>query len=433
MSAAPRIEDCAEIVRWVYEDATADDVAAVGEIMSKVGSYLTVVPEEPPLESSSWAPVDVAAVLRGGNEDPPPCILARADGHALLYRGRVHGIHGEPEACKGWATLAAVAETLEAGGRVVYADFEDTAGNVLQRLLALGADPGAVVDRFRYVQPLEPAEDGDLDLLLAWQPTLVILDGATEAFANEGLSIADNDDVAKWLKRYPRRFARAGAATVVIDHVTKDRESRGRYAIGGQHKLAGVDVAYSLHVIHPFGRGREGLVRVKVEKDRPGHVRAHQDDTGTVALVKLTSHPDGAVIVHVAAPGERSRRPLAADRPHGPDQPRDRRRAGRADQARHPRSEGQERREGSRAPDPCRRGLRRRSARRSSASPPLAQAVQIGGSVTADRVPRPVPLCPRVPKPRGTRAPQTVPLCPRALLNGHGARRATHPPEAPSR
>jgi hypothetical protein len=28
-----------------------------------------------------------------------------------------------------------------------------------------------------------------------------------------------------------------------------DRATRGRYTIGGQHKLAGVDVAYSLLVI----------------------------------------------------------------------------------------------------------------------------------------------------------------------------------------
>jgi hypothetical protein len=30
----------------------------------------------------------------------------------------------------------------------------------------------------------------------------------------------------------------AGASVVIADHVTKDREKRGRYSIGGQSKLA---------------------------------------------------------------------------------------------------------------------------------------------------------------------------------------------------
>jgi hypothetical protein len=84
--------------------------------------------------------------------------------------------------------------------------------------------------------------------------------------------------------------------------VVKDREARGRYAIGAQHKLAGVDVAYSLEVLDPFGRGRDGKVKVVVKKDRPGHVRGYADDD-VAAIVGLTSGPDDTVGVSLVPPG----------------------------------------------------------------------------------------------------------------------------------
>ena len=86
-----------------------------------------------------------------------------------------------------------------------------------------------------------------------------------------------------------------------IDHVVKDREQRGRYAIGGQHKLAGVDVAYSMRVIEPFGRGRDGVVSIRVEKDRPGGVREFATD-GQVALLRARSFPDGKVGISLEPP-----------------------------------------------------------------------------------------------------------------------------------
>jgi hypothetical protein len=89
-------------------------------------------------------------------------------------------------------------------------------------------------------------------------------------------------------------LSRAGAAVNLIDHVVKDKDSRGRYAIGAQHKLAGVDVAYRLEVVHPFGRGREGLIKVAVTKDRPGFVRQYAANREWVALLRLSSE-DGTV------------------------------------------------------------------------------------------------------------------------------------------
>ena len=215
----------------------------------------------------------------------------------------MHAGFGEPEACKGWLALAASDEVLDSGGRVVYVDFEDSAASVVSRLVALGVEPDAIRDRFVYVRPDEPLEDaGRADLEAAANGAqLAVLDGVTEALSLHGLDLASNSDVAAWLDLLPRPLARAGAAVLMIDHVVKDRENRGRYAIGAQHKLAGVDCAYSVSVIEPFGRGRDGRVKVTVTKDRPGHVRSFADE-GRVAEARLCSHDDGSVTVTLEAP-----------------------------------------------------------------------------------------------------------------------------------
>lgn len=265
---------------------------------------------------SSWAEADLDEAFTG-NVAEPPTLLERADGHCLLYPGRIHALNAEPEALKSWLALKACADALRNcrtdPGRVVYIDLEDSARAIIGRLLALGLTREEIVGGgFTYVRPDEPLEEGsraafDFD---NWGPgpaELVVVDGLTEAFAVEGLSPLDNSDVGKWLDLVPRPLARKGAAVLLLDHVVKNREDRGRYALGAQHKLAGVDVAYSLRVIEPFGRGRDGRVAIKVEKDRPGHVREFAAAGGQVALMRATSLADGDVRITLDPPeGERA-------------------------------------------------------------------------------------------------------------------------------
>jgi KaiC/GvpD/RAD55 family RecA-like ATPase len=245
---------------------------------------------------SAWQPVDLKPILAGGEPDEQPDILHRTDGVGLFYRGRLHAGYGEPEAGKGWLALAAAVDCIRAGSRVLYVDYEDTAANVVARLRALGASGADIIDWFSYVRADEPLTYDDRERLLALEPVFVVIDGLTEAFAVEGLDMANNQDAAELYKRLARPFTKAGAAVLLIDHVVKDRENRGRYAIGAQHKLAGVDVAYRLDVAQPFGREREGLVKVTVTKDRPGFVRQHAADRERVAMMRLTSD-DGNVTV----------------------------------------------------------------------------------------------------------------------------------------
>lgn len=145
--------------------------------------------------------------------------------------------------------------------------------------------------------------DLDLELVASPAPTLAVVDGMTEALALNGLDLRDNTDVARFLTLLPRRLARSGAAVLLVDHVVKDREARGRFAIGAQHKLAGIDVSYTLTSVDPFGRGRSGLSTLTVGKDRPGRVREHQALGSHIAELRLSSDAEsGSVVVELAPP-----------------------------------------------------------------------------------------------------------------------------------
>lgn len=264
-----------------------------------------------PGATSTWAPIDIAAVLDGDIHEQEPTVLARTDGARLLYPSAVHSISGEPESGKTWVALKAAADELNTGHPVVFVDFEDRATRVLPNLIAAGAHPEHVRDHFRYIRPDAALTAATLPHLLAAArgATLAIVDGITEAMTLHGLSLMDNEDVARWLALVPRALADAGCAVLQIDHVVKNPENRGRYAIGGQHKLAGIDgCSYKITVTEPFGRGKRGHARITVDKDRPGHVRAiafgHTVATLTLDSRATDRHTADQLRIHLDPPGD---------------------------------------------------------------------------------------------------------------------------------
>ncbi len=127
-----------------------------------------------------------------------------------------------------------------------------------------------------------------------------------------GLTTIDNDEVTGWFRQVPRAIAeRTGAAVVLVDHVTKSTEGRGRFAIGAQAKLAALDGAgYSVEVVDPLGRGLRGSVRLWVGKDREGGVRPYcgrfraSDRTQLAATVVIDS-TTGPIHTEVLPPEEK--------------------------------------------------------------------------------------------------------------------------------
>ena len=242
-------------------------------------------PAEDPAEPAfaSWNPVDLTSILDGSYEPEIPVLFPRTDGHALLYPGRIHSFHGESESGKSLIAQAETARLLQAGHDTLYIDFESDAPAVVARLRELGCSPTQLqAPRFTYVRPdtdprASATERDAIRALLANTYTLVVVDGITDALGVFGASSKDNDDITTFMRTLPRPFAaKTGAAVVLIDHVTKDGDNRGRFAIGGQSKMAALDgAAYVVEVVEALGRGMRGSVTMRVAKDRPGGVRPH--------------------------------------------------------------------------------------------------------------------------------------------------------------
>jgi hypothetical protein len=278
------------------------------------------------LTPTSWQPRLLVDAVNGDGPEPPEA-LQRDDGVGLLYRERIHWLQGESESLKSWLAQIAVAQALSRHESVLYIDFEDDERGVVARLLALGVPKVTILDpqQFCYLRPDEPLYNRqhaalpgaiELEVILDALGTvdLAIIDGVTEAMATEGLNPLDNVDIALWMRRLPRHLADAGAAVACIDHVTKNREAQGRYALGGQHKLAGVSGAvYKVTAHRRLSRaGAEpvaGISIVTVEKDRPGWVRSKADSDDRIAVLEVTAYPDGGVTAHLVPPDEATTTP----------------------------------------------------------------------------------------------------------------------------
>lgn len=290
--------------------------APPGPTAPPVGQEDTGDPEQPTDDTlpPSWRPVDLTPYLDGTWSPTQPTMLARDDGTHLIYPGLVHDLHGESESGKSLVAQAETATRLTHGDDVLYVDFESDAGQVVHRLLAMGATPTQITAHLTYVRPeASPyalVEAPEWAALLARTFTLAVLDGVTDALGMFGAATKENDDIAAWHRAVPRMLARrTGAAVVLVDHVVKNTDTRGRFAIGGQAKMAAIDGAsYSVEIIEPLGKGIKGVVALRIGKDRPGEIRAHcgawrsGDRSQEAARITIDSTTPGHINVHVAAP-----------------------------------------------------------------------------------------------------------------------------------
>jgi hypothetical protein len=239
-------------------------------------SRAATVRQVPAVDLDAYRRLDLHEALEGNRRAPTPDLVSRTDGECLFYRGYLHSISGEPESAKSWLAVVAVADAIEAGLDAVYFDWEDSVAGIVGRLVAMGVDPHLILEHLHYLQPPGPITDDVLAMYALEElagAVVVVIDAMTEAQVADGIDPDRNAEVAEWLGRLPRLALEAGAAVLLIDHVTKSRESRGRYAVGAGHKLAAVHVAYSLRVLEPVAPGRVGRVLLVVSKDRPGGVR----------------------------------------------------------------------------------------------------------------------------------------------------------------
>jgi len=266
---------------------------------------------------SSWAPVDGTDYIDGTWEPPAPTQLARDDGTALLYPGRINLLFGESEAGKGWVALHAIQQALARGDTVLYIDFEDYPDTIYARLKLLGLNRTQLApDRFAYIRPDhgldEPGRHALGNTVTHLNPDLVVLDGITGAMSLHQFDTNASTDVDQFYSLLGEPLARHGAAVVFIDHVTKSSENRGKGPIGSQHKRARVSGAsYEITSVLPIAPGRAGKLRIRIDKDRLGAVRAghptqagefHLDSTSPAPRSPPSGHPGQQTATRSAPP-----------------------------------------------------------------------------------------------------------------------------------
>jgi hypothetical protein len=231
-------------------------------------------------DHDSWTPI-----LLSGLPDQPP-VQPTLGGVGLVYPGKRHVFSGPQESAKTLAAYAIGIHVVRAGGTTMIIDFEMGAWDARNRLQELGATNDEL-DRIPYLEPHHPATDDRVNKLAALNPDLVIVDAAAGAYDLQGLDDNKRQDVGKISRLYVDRFWKAGIATIILDHVVKNREGRGTYAIGSERKVGGADVHLGFETITPIQRGSSGLYKIVTHKDRGGFLQR-----GRLADLHLTSDPD---------------------------------------------------------------------------------------------------------------------------------------------
>lgn len=267
------------------EEALADRSAYAGLVGAAAEAARAPLPGTPLADAAdgtgvpSWAPVDPASAGPEGRK-PLWFPLPGESGLGVFYPGAVNWVIAEPESGKSWLLVLAAQDALTRGQRVLYLDFDSDWSDVGVRFRAVGVDPVAARSALAYVRPdadprKSPEETVAFAALVGQGWDLVVVDGANDALGTFGLKSSDGSDVTTFRHIFLQQWVARGAGVIVADHVTKDKESRGRWAVGAQEKMAMVTgSAVLLGVEKPVGRGLSGELSLSLGKDKRGWLRA---------------------------------------------------------------------------------------------------------------------------------------------------------------
>jgi hypothetical protein len=175
---------------------------------------------------------------------------------------------------------------------------------MLERLRDLGLTDEEIASLL-YLTPSEPLTDAqvraDVDALLGEppRPSLVIIDAFTGALELHRLDPNSGVEVERFYRTVVSPLQAHGAAVVILDHVPKNKDARGKFSIASERKLGGADVHLGFEIVRPFGRGRNGLAKIVTHKDRPGHLPRPK-----AAELELSSNPETGLVTWDIRPAD---------------------------------------------------------------------------------------------------------------------------------
>jgi hypothetical protein len=217
-----------------------------------------------------------------GTSDDTPTVMPRTDGLGLLYPGRVNTVVGRRGCGKTWLAIKACIDVLEAGGRILYYDMEDSRSAWKARFETAGFDITTAVTEGRavWVKPGDiPADapEGITDYASGFD--LVVFDVMNRLITRLGGTPDTGNAETIWL--YDNVFdilAHAGVCVLVLDHPNR----RGQAANadlddmapgGGAMKMNNASgTVIAMRAVTAFTRERVGgNVALYCLKDRSGH------------------------------------------------------------------------------------------------------------------------------------------------------------------
>lgn len=214
----------------------------------------------------SWEPIDLEHI---GDR---PAVTPTIGEVGLVYPGKRHVFSGPQESAKTLAAYAIALEEIRSGGEdnyVLLIDLEMGQWDARDRLCEMGAT-GEELAQILYVEPETPATEEIIFGFLGYKLALVIVDAAAGAYDLQELDDNKRADAERFARIWVRPFWQRGIATIVLDHVVKNTDTRGKYAIGSERKVGGVDVHLGFECVTEFHRGGHGLYKIATHKDRAG-------------------------------------------------------------------------------------------------------------------------------------------------------------------
>ena len=280
-------ETGADAADWAASAQTAEERESAAQLLAEMAERT----DAPAAPDHSWVFRSLNEVANAPPE--PPTILG------LFYPGKQHLVSGEPEALKSWLGLIACLEEIKAGRHAAYVDLEMGERDMLNRARDLGIE-GEILDRFLYADPSEVMTSATIrayidELFSERRPSVVVIDSYEGALFLHGLKPNESDAIEAFHQLVVRPLLAHGAAVILIDHVTKDKEHRGRFSVGSQRKLGITDVHLGLDMVKPFGRSRQGIATIETNKDRPAYLPRPKAGELTITSDPLTGSIDWAI------------------------------------------------------------------------------------------------------------------------------------------
>jgi hypothetical protein len=114
-----------------------------------------------------------------------------------------------------------------------------------------------------------------------------VVDSWIGSLQTHGLDPNSGVEIECWRRTFLEPLRSECPGSLILDHVPKAQDSRGRYSIGSERKASAVEVHLGAEVIFPFARGKTGRVRLVTHKDRGGWLPRPR-----AAEVELRSDPE---------------------------------------------------------------------------------------------------------------------------------------------